>query len=275
MGKLLSLLILFFSIITATSSHAATMSERDEGTASRKQVFDKAMAESYDKRTRDGGIKESLFEAAKRVLTKDLPEESRVLCVGAGTGAEIISFARAFPKWTFTAVDPSSEMLDKAQEKMESLDITSRVTFHVGTLETLPADQKEFDLATSILVSHFLGGEAERTEFFRGMSNRLKPKGYLVTADLVSDVAGSRGLLPAWLSVLKESGFPYEELEAKGEALGGGKGIPFLPIDTLKTLITSAGFNEPLQFYQWLYIHGFVTQKAEGGGAAGGEEEGE
>lgn len=260
MTRRLSLLILFFSITNTANVRA---SEDDRGTKSSAsgQVFDRTLAVKYDEKTESNGIKQSLFVAAARLLEDPLPADSKVLCVGAGTGAEIISFAKLFPEWTFMAVDPAEAMLEEARKKVEEAGISPRVRFHVGTLETLSADEREFDVTTSFLVSHFIGDEEARTSFFASIAERLKPGGYLVTADLVSDAAGSKGLFKPWLSVLKTAGFPYEDLEERGEALADGKGVPILPVDRLKTIIGSAGFEEPLQFYQWLYIHGFFSKK--------------
>ncbi len=58
------------------------------------------------------------------------------------------------------------------------------------------------------------------------------------------EVEGSESVfLPSWFKVIKEHDLPYRD------------------ISTIKGIIGSAGFVEPLQFFQWLYIHGFVTQK--------------
>jgi tRNA (cmo5U34)-methyltransferase len=48
-----------------------------------------------------------------------LPHHSRMLCVGAGTGAEIHFLAQRFPAWTFVAVEPSAGMVAAAQLRAE------------------------------------------------------------------------------------------------------------------------------------------------------------
>lgn len=252
-------LILFFAMLTFFEAKSATVSEDEQiKKISKKHIFDKKVAATYDEKT--GEIKESLFASAKKILEGE-SDKAKVLCVGAGTGAEIISFARSFPEWTFIAVDPSADMLEQARKKIEDLDISSRVKLHIGTLDTLPDSEEKFDIATSILVSHFVGGEDKRIEFFKTISDRLKPGGILITADLVTDTAGVRGLVPAWLRVLKEAGFPHEDLESRGEVSAEGEEGYYLPVENIKTLISKAGFNEPLQFYQWLYIHAFTAKK--------------
>ena len=46
------------------------------------------------------------------LVLADLPTDARFLCVGVGTGTELIKLAQAFPHWHFTAVDPTASMLN-------------------------------------------------------------------------------------------------------------------------------------------------------------------
>ncbi|WP_232288441.1 class I SAM-dependent methyltransferase [Anaeromyxobacter sp. K] len=52
-----------------------------------------------------------------RLALGELPAQARILCVGAGTGAELLSLAAAFPGWRFTAVDPSEPMLRRCRAR--------------------------------------------------------------------------------------------------------------------------------------------------------------
>jgi SAM-dependent methyltransferase len=73
--------------------------------------FNREASRAYDdKNSKLAPISENMHFLIRLVL-KGLPPRSRVLCVGVGTGAEILSLFRAFPDWTFLGVDPSAEML--------------------------------------------------------------------------------------------------------------------------------------------------------------------
>ena len=75
-----------------------------------KNVFDRQAA-AYDKQwARMAPIRDGLYLLLETVFA-GLPADARMLCVGAGTGAELAYFAQRFPRWRFTAFDPSVAML--------------------------------------------------------------------------------------------------------------------------------------------------------------------
>jgi hypothetical protein len=56
-------------------------------------------------------LQEALYLLMAAVLA-EAPEDARVLCVGAGTGAEVIELARRRAGWRFTLVEPAAAMLE-------------------------------------------------------------------------------------------------------------------------------------------------------------------
>ena len=81
-----------------------------------KAVFDQQAA-SYDERwARTAPIRNALHFLLEAVFAP-LPAEARVLCIGAGTGEEILHLAQCRPGWTFTAVEPSGAMLHVLRDK--------------------------------------------------------------------------------------------------------------------------------------------------------------
>ncbi len=54
---------------------------------------------------------ESIFTMTYSFLSSMIKDDAEVLVVGAGTGMEICTFSSKSPKWQYTGVDPSSEML--------------------------------------------------------------------------------------------------------------------------------------------------------------------
>src|SRR5476649_396423 len=68
------------------------------------------------------------------ILLRDLPDDARILCVGVGTGSEIIRLARKYPGWHFTGVDPSPDMLAVCAEKLQLEGLHDRCTLIEGYL---------------------------------------------------------------------------------------------------------------------------------------------
>lgn len=169
-------------------------------------IFDQKRAASHDKRfAKLAPMREALHLLTRMIFTA-LPTESRVLCVGAGSGPELFYLADAFPEWTFTIVEPSSAMLTVCRGRAKESGIINRFTFHEGYLETLP-DSDPYDAATCILVSQFLLEPEKRINLFHHISKRLMPGGLLVNADLASDMSSLKyqNLLEIWTRTMEFS----------------------------------------------------------------------
>lgn len=117
-----------------------------------KIVFDEERAASYDHIFEKIAPMRDALHLLTRLVFSELPSAARILCVGAGTGAEILYLAEAFPQWRFTAVEPAAPMLAICRRRAEEAGIASRCTFHEGYLESLPATDP-FDAATCLLVA--------------------------------------------------------------------------------------------------------------------------
>jgi tRNA (cmo5U34)-methyltransferase len=151
-------------------------------------VFDRERASAYDKdAAKFAPLADALYFLIRLILA-DLPSDARILCVGVGTGTELINLAQAFPKWHFTAVEPAAPMLDICRQRAEECGITSRCTFHEGYLDSLPAADL-FDAATCLVVSHFIMQREDRRNFFSQIAARLRPNGYSISSDLSADTS--------------------------------------------------------------------------------------
>jgi len=223
-------------------------------------VFDQERAAFYDK----GFAKVApLFDALHlliRMVLSELPADARILCVGVGTGQELIKLAQHFPQWQFTAVEPAVAMLNICRQKAEEFGISSRCTFHEGYLDSLPASDP-FHAATCLLVSHFLTQQAERRNFFRQIAARLQPNGYLVSSDLVSDLSSSayQSLLEVWRRTLVYSEWSIEEIEKVLTLYG--RDIAVLPSQKVESIIASGGFDTPVLFFQTLLVHAWYVRR--------------
>jgi tRNA (cmo5U34)-methyltransferase len=190
--------------------------------------FNQSHASDYDRKFAKLSPMRDALHLLIAAVFADLPSRSRILCVGAGTGAEIAALAQKFSHWHFTAVEPSAPMLEECRKKAARLGIQSRCHLHHGFLDTLPPSEP-FDAATSLLVSQFILDVSDRQSFFREIARRLRPGGLLATADLASDLASPeyRSLLEIWLRLMRETGAPQEKLEALRTTYG--RDVALLP----------------------------------------------
>lgn len=223
-------------------------------------AFDQAHAAVYDQRfAKLAPMRDALHLLISAVFA-DLPAVARILCVGAGTGLELIYLAQKFPKWRFAVVEPSAPMLEVCRRKAEECGITPRCVFHGGYLDSLPSSAA-FDAATSLLVSQFILGPDARAGFFRAIAERLRPGGYLVSADLASDTASAtyQSLFEVWIRLMRETGSPPEQLERFRVA--NGRDVALLPLEQVSAIIASSGFETPVLFFQTCLIHAWYAQR--------------
>jgi tRNA (cmo5U34)-methyltransferase len=226
-------------------------------------AFGQAHAATYDEKyVKLAAMRDALHLLISAVFA-DLPAKARILCVGAGTGHELIYLAGKFPGWNFTVVEPSGPMLEICRHKARDCGITPRCIFHEGYLHSLPIST-EFDAATSLLVSQFILSTEARVAFFREIANRLRPEGLLASADLASDTTSPayQSLLSVWLRLMRETGSQPEQLERLRVTYTHD--VAVLPADQVSAIIASAGFTAPILFHQAGLIHAWYAARMAG-----------
>ncbi|GAA6130222.1 class I SAM-dependent methyltransferase [Halopseudomonas sabulinigri] len=190
-----------------------------------------------------------------------LPRDAQLLCVGVGTGAELAHLASKNPGWRFTAVEPSGPMLNLSRERAQAEGFASRCVFHEGYLESLPTAAPH-DAATCFLVSQFILDTGERSQFFAGIANRLKPGGLLASSDLAADVdsAEYEVLLRAWMNMMAAAELTPENLQRMRTAYANDVGV--LPPATVASILAAGGFELPVLFFQAGLIHAWLSRRA-------------
>ncbi|KPN17093.1 SAM-dependent methyltransferase [Xanthomonas sp. Mitacek01] len=222
-------------------------------------LFDQQAA-GYDAQwTRMAPIRESLHFLLETVFA-DLPDDARILCVGAGTGAEMAHLAGRFPRWRFLALDPSARMIAACRARAERDGFIGRCAFHAGVLDTLAPDAS-FDAATCFLVSQFLLDPTARTAFFAAIASRLWPGGTLAWADLAWDTQAPdyEAMLRLWMRTLSGAGLDEAAIARMRAAYAND--VAVLPPARVAALVEDAGFTPPLRFHQAGMIHGWCAQR--------------
>lgn len=224
-----------------------------------KAVFDQQAA-SYDTQwAKTAPIKDCLYFLLESLFT-ELPADARILCVGVGTGAELVHLAKKNPAWRFTAVEPSGPMLDVCRRRAEEDGFSSRCHFHEGYLDSLSVTEPH-DAATCFLVSQFIMDRQARSELFREISRNLKSEGILASSDLASDVESSEYevLLRSWMNMMAASDVSPEGIDRMRKAYANDVGV--LPPGVIASIIESGGFEPPAQFFQAGLIHAWLSKR--------------
>ncbi len=218
---------------------------------------------SYDESIRTfAAAYDQLFPMAYACLRSIAGDDARLLIVGAGTGMEICTFGPRSPRWRFTGVDPSADMLAIARSRIEAARLADRVTLRQGYVHDLPAESR-FDAATCILVMHFLPDDGSKRLLLKSIADRLKPGAPLVLVDDFGD-AGSgafRLMLGAWKTyVIGQGADPAVVEYAFGEE--NRKRFHYVSEERIAELLREAGFGPPARFFTGFLYGGWMALRA-------------
>jgi tRNA (cmo5U34)-methyltransferase len=194
-----------------------------------------------------------LQRMAALLLAERVPDDGRVLVLGAGGGLELKVFAEHHPGWQFDGVDPSAEMLGLAERTLGPL--AGRVMFHEGIIDVAP--EGPFDGATCLLTLHFLPRE-ERLRTLIEVRRRLVPGAPFVVAhhSFPQDPAGKALWLARFAAFAATSGIPTAQ--ASNAASGIASLLPAVSPEDDEALLSAAGFGEIALVYAAFSFRGWV-----------------
>ncbi|MEJ5080413.1 MULTISPECIES: class I SAM-dependent methyltransferase [unclassified Ochrobactrum] len=189
------------------------------------------------------------------LLAEQVADDARILVLGAGGGLELTLFAEKHPRWTFEAVDPSTEMLQLARQNLGTNG--ERVNFHNGYIDT--AAMGPFDGAVCLLTMHFLDTETRR-QTLADVHRRLKPGAPFIMAHFSFEQsnADERALwLSRYAAFLNDSGVDLANAIKASTAINERLHI-FTPHQD-EALIRGAGFKNLSLFYASFTYRGWVA----------------
>lgn len=224
------------------------------------RFFDEKTSEGYDERARKIGAINDNIHLLIRIVLADLPQNARILCVGAGTGSEILALAKHFPQWRFTALDPSAPMLDICRKRVKEAGLETRCDFVHGYLHEVRGGA-QYDAALCLLVTHFIQDDAARQAMFDDMHSRLKSGGYLITSDISydTDAPDYADILEKWKQMHILSGASAEQAAHIPNTLR--EFVAVRSPDAIKAFFQKSGFATPVRFFQSLLIQAWYARK--------------
>lgn len=188
------------------------------------------------------------------LLAEHVPEDGRVLIVGAGGGLEIKTFAEAQPNWTFDGVDPSRQMLDLAEVMTQPHG--SRINLYEGSVEAAPPGP--FDGATCLLTFHFVEIE-ERWQMLKEICERLRPGApFIVVHHSFPQGEDERNI---WFSRFASFALPSGTEQERTDSASRFKSanLPILDPEQDEALLREAGFSEISLFYTAFTFRGWIA----------------
>lgn len=135
-------------------------------------------AEAYERDVVNSPFYRALDEITVHRWAKQLPDRSRVLDIGSGTGRVAIRLAGAGHR--VIAVDLTAELLRRAQEKARTSGVSASIDFVLADAEHLPVADLSFDAAVAHGVLHHLRSPEQ---VIRVVGRALKPGGRWFSLD--------------------------------------------------------------------------------------------
>ena len=203
---------------------------------------------------------EALHTMALSFLRSKLPEKANLLIVGAGSGMELVTFGKANSHWELLGVDPSSNMLGLAQQKIDKNDLTEQIKLFQGYTHELP-ETPLYDAATCILVMHFLPDDGSKLALLQSISQRLKSSATLILVDLFGEkgTANFEQFTQVWKLYSEEMGMSAQMIEKREKARQ--EGIYPIPEPRVLELLEQADFGKIIKFYTGLLFGGWIATK--------------
>lgn len=225
------------------------------------KIFDDMGGDTYDKNN-------SFFSPINKnlnflidLILKDLPSNARILCVGVGTGADIIDLANNNKSWSFVGIDPAKSMLDRCEVKLRENSLQNRCELFHGYLSDFKTDES-FDAVLCLYVMHFLKDLSERAQMYSLMAKHLKPDGHLIDTQITVDFSSKdyQSLLENWKNLHGLAGSSKEKLNGMNKVLEEQLGV--LSPSAVENLILNNGFRNATTFFQAFLIKGWHARKS-------------
>lgn len=198
-----------------------------------------------------GGV----LQMAGVLLAEQVPEDGRVLIVGAGGGLDTRALAKAGPNWSFVGVDPARNMLDLARHV-----VGDEINARLELIEGVAADAPDgpFDAATLILVLGMIADDGSKLATLTEIHRRLKPGAPFVLVDRCDD-RGSPNFernIKRYVAYAVASGVDAETVSGAYDSQKANPGLVTAERD--EALLVEAGFKMIEVFYVGMNWRGWV-----------------
>jgi tRNA (cmo5U34)-methyltransferase len=201
---------------------------------------------------------DALHDLGGCLLRVIVRRQARILLVGAGTGQEVFSLGRHGKKWSFTAVEPSYDLIQKARGRMsvEGID-GSKVQIHRSIDEV--AKDKPFDAASMILMLHRLETRRDQLRLLEQTASRLKRNAPMLVALPCTDHDDDDLFVKAWRRRLRSQGMTITDINRHLAIQMTSSSIP--NEEQILSLLKAAGFVRPRRYFSSLFFSAWLVRR--------------
>ncbi len=190
------------------------------------------------------------------LLGEAMPDDGRLLVVGAGGGLETRYLASVEARWSFVGVDPAGAMLDLARA-VAGPAAGDRMTLIEGTVFDAPSGP--FDAATCVLVLGLIADDGSKLSTLEEVRRRLKPDAPFILVDQCIDLSAPDAprRLDRYGNYALRSGVAAETVMNARAAVGASTSM--VPDWRDTELLDQAGFHDTELFYAGMAWRGWVA----------------
>ncbi len=181
-------------------------------------------------------------------------EKKEILVVGCGTGNEIEKIVDTTDFLRITGVDPSPKMIEQAEVKVGDVANVKLVTGLVSDLDL----KEKYNVATLLLVLHFLKDNGDKFNLLADIAKRLITGATLV----IFDITGDKNQIQENLKVLRlllPDDIDKEQIDFRLKRIEDE--FFLVSEERLSELLQLTGFEKPIRFFQSSIYIGWITKK--------------
>ncbi|HJO95656.1 MAG TPA: class I SAM-dependent methyltransferase [Victivallales bacterium] len=225
----------------------------------------KDWAKEYDETLGQNNRHRKLLELM--IKSSSAKKNDKILDIGCGTGLSSLIFLKHVKQCSITGIDPSPEMVNIFNEKINKLQLSNIIKCELGEVKKLSYKDSFFDIVTSTLALHHI---KDKLHTIIKIYHLLKPGGKLVIGDMDLDATGNINDHKRLLRIMDFfiEDFGYElingNLEAFSRSYDYGKrhilkqGEYCISFTEWERLVKEAGFIniavEPLPEFKWFKV---------------------
>ena len=190
------------------------------------------------------------------LLSEAMPDDGRLMVVGAGGGPETRYLATVEAGWSFVGVDPANAMLDLARA-VAGPAARDRMTLIEGTVFDAPPGP--FDGATCVLVLGLIADDGGKLSTLQAVRSRLRPGAPFILVDQCIDLSAPDAprRLDRYGNYALRSGVAAGTVRNAKAAIGASTSM--VPDWRDRELLDQAGFRDTELFYAGMAWRGWVT----------------